>query len=153
MRVPFPLHSGTFRIQFCITIGRESMRIAIIAPPWVPTPPPAYGGIEAVLDTLATGLVEAGHEVMLFATGDSTSKVPVSYRFQTSLGVGRDDATLAELLHVVSAYEAARDFDIVHDHTLVGPAYSGGYPGLPVVTTNHIPFTGGMDEYYRSLSA
>ena len=37
------------------------MHIAIIAPPWVPVPPPAYGGTEAVLDTLARGLAAAGH--------------------------------------------------------------------------------------------
>ena len=128
------------------------MRIAIVAPPWIPTPPPAYGGTEAVLDVLATGLVQAGHEVMLFATGNSTCKVPIAYRFDTSLGVGRDDATLTELLHVVSAYEQVKGYDIVHDHTLLGPAYSGGYPHLPVVTTNHIPFSGGIEEYYRSLS-
>lgn len=51
------------------------MRIGIIAPPWAPVPPPAYGGTEAVLDTLARGLESAGHEVVLFATGDSTSPV------------------------------------------------------------------------------
>ena len=36
------------------------MKIAIIAPPWVPVPPPAYGGTEAVLDTLARGLQARG---------------------------------------------------------------------------------------------
>ncbi len=41
------------------------MKIAIIAPPWVPVPPPAYGGTEAVLDTLARGLQDAGHEILL----------------------------------------------------------------------------------------
>ena len=33
------------------------MRIAIVAPPWLPVPPPAYGGTENVLDTLARGLI------------------------------------------------------------------------------------------------
>ncbi|NNN19983.1 MAG: glycosyltransferase family 4 protein [Acidimicrobiaceae bacterium] len=129
------------------------MRIAIIASPWVATPPPAYGGTEVVLDSLATGLSKAGHEVFLFATGDSTSEVPMGYRFDRALGVGRDDATLAELIHVVSAYEMVEGFDIVHDHTLIGPAYCSRYPDLPVVTTNHLPFSGGIDEYYRSISS
>jgi len=39
--------------------------IAIIAPPWVPVPAPAYGGTEAVLDSLARGLQAAGHQVLL----------------------------------------------------------------------------------------
>lgn len=129
------------------------MRIAIVAPPWVPTPPPAYGGIEAVVDTLATGLQLAGHEVLLFATGDSRSRVPLAYRFDKAVGVGRSDSTAVELLHVVSAYEMAEEFDIVHDHTLLGPAYSAKYPGLAVVTTNHIPFSGGLHEYYRALGS
>ena len=46
------------------------MRIALIAPPWIPVPPPAYGGTEAVLGTLARALVAAGHDVILAATGD-----------------------------------------------------------------------------------
>lgn len=128
------------------------MRIAMIAPPWVPVPPPAYGGIEAVVETLASGLVEAGHEVLLIATGDSRSKVPVAYLFEEALGVGRADATVMELLHVMSAYELATSFDIVHDHTIVGPAYSARYPELPVVTTNHGPFDFGLQRYYEMVS-
>jgi glycosyltransferase involved in cell wall biosynthesis len=127
------------------------MRIAIIAPPWVPTPPQAYGGIEAVVDRLATGLQSHGHEVFLFATGDSTSQVPLGYRFENALGVGREDATIVELVQVMSAYDMVREFDIVHDHTHVGPAYSARFPDLPVVTTNHIPFGDGVDSYYRAI--
>ncbi|MDA8080771.1 MAG: glycosyltransferase family 4 protein [Actinomycetota bacterium] len=129
------------------------MRIAIIAPPWVPTPPPAYGGIEAVVDSLATGLQLLGHEVLLFATGDSRCQVPLAYRYDNAMGVGRSDNTVVELLHVVSAYEMAEEFDIVHDHTLLGPAYSAKYPGLAVVTTNHIPFSGGLNQYYKALGS
>ena len=128
------------------------MRIAVIAPPWVPTPPPAYGGIEAVVDSLATGLHRAGHEVFLFATGDSNSQVPVGYRFEKALGVGRTDATIVELLQVMSAYELVREFDIVHDHTMIGPAYSVRFPDLPVVTTNHMPFSLEAREYYMATS-
>ena len=41
------------------------MRIAIIAPPWVPVPPPAYGGTELMLYVLARGLRDRGHDVLL----------------------------------------------------------------------------------------
>ncbi|HYO18730.1 MAG TPA: glycosyltransferase family 4 protein, partial [Dermatophilaceae bacterium] len=52
------------------------MRIALVAAPWLPVPPPAYGGSEGVIDRLATGFLEAGHDVLLFTTGDSTCPVP-----------------------------------------------------------------------------
>jgi hypothetical protein len=48
------------------------MRIGLIAPPWVPVPPTGYGGIEAVIDRLARGLLRAGHDVLLAAPGNST---------------------------------------------------------------------------------
>ena len=46
------------------------MRIGIIAPPWIPIPPPAYGGIESFIDTLACALDEAGYDVVLAASGE-----------------------------------------------------------------------------------
>ena len=52
------------------------MRIAQIAPPWTPVPPPLYGGIELVVDKLSHGLQTAGHDVLLYTTGDSTCPVP-----------------------------------------------------------------------------
>ena len=118
------------------------MRIAIIAPPWVPVPPPAYGGTEAVLDALATGLQAVGHDVLLYATGDSTCQVPTAWTLPSAVGtVGIVPAT--EINHVVHAYAAVHDWgaDVVHDHTLVGPLYANRFP-VPVVTTNHGPFDG-----------
>ena len=52
------------------------MRIGLIAPPWIPVPPPAYGGTEEVIDNLARGLTALGHDVRLFTVGDSTCPVP-----------------------------------------------------------------------------
>jgi glycosyltransferase involved in cell wall biosynthesis len=128
------------------------MRIAIIAPPWVPIPPSAYGGTETVLDTLARGLVFAGHEVLLFTTGDSTCPVRRDWVFDAAVGVGSGGAA-AELRHVIAAYEAVKDFDIVHDHTLVGPLYAERLPWLPVVTTNHGPFLSDLGPLYRAVSS
>ena len=50
------------------------MHVAILAPVWFPVPPSGYGGIEWVVSLLADGLVDAGHEVTLFASGDSKTK-------------------------------------------------------------------------------
>jgi hypothetical protein len=53
------------------------MRIGLIAPPWIPVPPPAYGGIESIVDVLARGLAAAGDEVLLAAAAGSTCPVPL----------------------------------------------------------------------------
>ena len=64
------------------------MRIALDRPPWTPIPPPLYGGIELVVDQMARGLVEAGHDVTLFTTGDSTCPVPKAGPSSTPKGCG-----------------------------------------------------------------
>jgi len=55
------------------------MRISIIAPPWLPVPPRGYGGTELMLDRLARGLHDAGHQVRLFTTADSPCPVERSW--------------------------------------------------------------------------
>jgi glycosyltransferase involved in cell wall biosynthesis len=128
------------------------MRIAIIAPPWLPVPPPAYGGTEAVLDSLARGLSDAGHDVLLYATGDSTCPVPKKWTFAQAPGIAVGGVPI-ELRQVIDAYDAARgDFDVVHDHTITGPFVAQGYPDLPVVTTNHGPFDEGLTAIYRAMA-
>lgn len=128
------------------------MRILLIAPPWLPVPPVAYGGIEAVLDTLARGLAARGHDVLLHTTADSTCPVTRSWTYDRAAKLD-GAATITELRHVVDAYEAADRFDVVHDHTLVGPLYASQRP-LPatVVTTNHGPFNEESQALYRITS-
>lgn len=126
------------------------MRIAIVAPPWLPVPPPAYGGTENILDSLARGLKDAGHEVVLCTTGDSTCPVERTSVFARSIGVGAG-SSVDEIRHVLHAYEEIDDVDVVHDHTLVGPLYSAAFPDLPVVTTNHGPFNADLIDLYRVL--
>jgi glycosyltransferase involved in cell wall biosynthesis len=126
------------------------MRIGVIAPPWLPVPPPAYGGIEAVVDRLARGLSAAGHEVLLGAPGDSTCPVPrLPGMPRGPIDPGLTDHTVAELCHVRSSYAAMADLDLVHDHTVAGPLYRNRPAGLPVVTTNHGTFLYGLGELYR----
>jgi glycosyltransferase involved in cell wall biosynthesis len=127
------------------------MRIAIVAPPWLPIPPPAYGGTENVLDALARGLQRAGHEVVLCASGDSTCPVPTASVFERAIGVG-SGSSVDEIRQVLHAYEEIQDCDVVHDHTLVGPLYSAAFPDLRVVTTNHGPFNAELSDLYRVIS-
>jgi glycosyltransferase involved in cell wall biosynthesis len=129
------------------------VRIAVIAPPWVPVPPPAYGGTELVLDNLCRGLADQGHDVLLFATGDSTCPVELGWEHEIARGIGNFEPA-TELRHVFAAYARAIEWgaDIVHDHTMSGPIYSDRFPGITVVTTAHGPFEGDCGAVYRAFA-
>ncbi len=130
----------------------DHLTIAIVAPCWVPVPPPRYGGTELVLDVLARGLQAAGHTVKLVTTGDATC--PVERITATPAARGTDDATpVNESLHVIEGYRKLGEVDIVHDHTIVGPLVGPTMTSAPIVTTNHAPFTGPIASYYRHISA
>lgn len=128
------------------------MRIGMIAPPWIPVPPRAYGGIEAVVDSLSRSLADAGHEVVLAAPGDSSCPVERIPGFAPSDRVPIGDAA-AERLHVARAYSALAEVDVIHDHTVpgLGTAYRTG--AIPVVTTAHGPFLPPVTERFLSAPA
>ena len=75
--------------------------------------------IELVIDGLACGLMAAGHDVLLAAPAGSTRRVP-----QIPGLPARDPArmgcSVVEIPHVLSAYAALEEADVVHDHTVVG---------------------------------
>lgn len=126
------------------------MRIALVAPPWVPVPPPAYGGTEAVLDTLARGLQGAGHDVVLAATGDSSCPVERTWLYEhaQTRAMGNIYIELRHALHAHATF-ADDDVDVVHDHTVAGPLVSERFGHRHVVTTNHGPFTADATGLYR----
>ncbi len=130
------------------------MRVAVIAPPWLPVPPVGYGGTELVLDTLCRGLAEQGHDVLLYATGDSSCPIERAWTYERHLGVATTSPP-DELRHVMDAYDAAERWgaDVVHDHTVFGPAWAQVHSRLPVITTNHGPFAEPLTSIYRRLAA
>jgi glycosyltransferase involved in cell wall biosynthesis len=128
------------------------MRIGLLAPPWVPVPPPAYGGTEAVIDRLARGLVRAGHEVLLAAAANSTCPVPrVAGMDEAGLEAPVCGDSATELRHAIRGYTAMRGVDVIHDHTLVGPFVRGDQLEVPVVTTHHGPFDATFTPIYRAI--
>jgi glycosyltransferase involved in cell wall biosynthesis len=120
-------------------LAGTTMRIGLLAPPWVPVPPPRYGGTESVIDRLARGLQDAGHEVRLWTTGDATCTVPRGSTFDVSCR-GAIGSAVLELRQAIEGYEwfTEQGCDVVHDHSLVGPLLP--HPKMPVITTNHGPF-------------
>jgi glycosyltransferase involved in cell wall biosynthesis len=129
----------------------SGLSIGIISPPWLPVPPPAYGGTENVLDILARGLAAVGAEVVLATTGDASCPVPRKWVYPEALGVGKGGVA-EEAAHVIGCYKMLRDVDVIHDHTLVGPLYALGIETPPVVTTNHGPFNDVLTPIYQMVS-
>lgn len=117
------------------------MRVGIVAPPWLPCPPEGYGGTERVVALLADGLVDRGHEVTLFASGDSRTKAKLVSHFERAPGTALMVANpFAELPHVLTAYSHAEEFDVVHDHTFpFGVSIGAHIAHPPVVHTLHGP--------------
>jgi glycosyltransferase involved in cell wall biosynthesis len=127
------------------------MRVALLGPVWFPIPPTGYGGIEWVVSLLAEGLVEAGHDVTLFASGDSrtTAKLVSVFDVAPSLRIGQ---TLPELEHALACYAQAGDFDVVNDHSGPPAAALGGTVATPVVHTVHGPLDGEAGPIYEQIA-
>ncbi len=133
---------------------RRALRIAVLAPPWIPVPPPGYGGIEAVVALLCDELVARGHEVTLFAAPGSHSAARVCSPLE---GTHADQigSSLYESDHVGAAYDAVdragaegRPFDLVHDHSGFTAVAMASRVSVPVVHTLHAPFNDETCPFY-----
>ncbi|TAJ90467.1 glycosyltransferase family 4 protein [Reyranella sp.] len=115
------------------------MRIAQVAPLTEAIPPKLYGGTERVVSWLTEELVALGHDVTLFASGDSQTKArlePVWPRALRLDGKVRDPMALhmAMLEHV---YQRADQFDILHFHLDYFPFSLFSRNATPFITTLH----------------
>jgi glycosyltransferase involved in cell wall biosynthesis len=98
----------------------EGLRIAQVAPLYESVPPRLYGGTERVVAYLADALVDLGHEVTLFASGDSRTRATLHSGRERALRLDdspfkSDIASHLAMLHEVATH--AGDFDVVHFHT------------------------------------
>ena len=115
------------------------MRIGIIAPLVESVPPKLYGGTERVVSNLTEELVRRGHQVTLFASGDSVTSAnlvpcePQSLRFDPEA----PDIITATLFEMGEVYKRADEFDVIHNHAdWFGFAFADLVP-TPTVTTTH----------------
>lgn len=119
----------------------DRLRIALVSPLALPTHPEIGSSIEQLVSLLAVELTRRGHEVTLFATGDS--QTPAALHAVYSHGYKEDSMLWTyyefhEVMHVAAAFEQADRFDIIHSH-----AYHHALPftrlvRTPVVHTYHI---------------
>jgi glycosyltransferase involved in cell wall biosynthesis len=115
------------------------MRIAQVAPLAECVPPKLYGGTERVVSWLTEELVNRGHEVTLFATGDSSTRgtlVPV-WPKALRLGRPRCDPAVAQAALLEAVARRAEDFDIIHCHVDWTHIPLMSRLGVPFLTTLH----------------
>ncbi|MGB8701788.1 MAG: glycosyltransferase family 4 protein [Thermosynechococcaceae cyanobacterium] len=109
------------------------MRIAQLSPLWERVPPPAYGGIELVVSLLTDVLVKRGHDVTLFASGDSVTLAKLESIHPQALRLDRNvkEYGIYELLQLSTFYERSHEFDLIHSHM--------GYAALPFAKRCNTP--------------
>ncbi len=146
----------------------RKLRIAQIVNVWETVPPTAYGGTELVVYNLCQGLIEKGHLVDLFATGNSKTSGRLFHIFDEPLinkGINWSNY-LYSLLHFVYAYDQIKksgQYDIIHGHySLASDLISLAFAHLqntPSVFTLHSPLTIGQKyedrkktfEYFENI--
>src|SRR3989338_3585177 len=131
------------------------MKIAQIAPLAERVPPKKYGGTERVVHALTEELVKRGHEVTLFASGDSKT----SAKLRSVYPRGLREAKISDLyganhwtlLEIGLAYSMAKQFDVIHDHLSPYSLPTANISSTPVITTLHGPLTIDGHRLFQAL--
>jgi glycosyltransferase involved in cell wall biosynthesis len=130
-----------------------SLRIALVSTPYVPVPPPGYGGTELVIHHLVRGLREEGAEVTLYATGDSRLDDGERPRFLFERAIWPPDPAV-DARHQRFALADARESgaEVVHVHSPLGLEIAAA-SHLPVVCTVHHAVEDGFSPIYAARPA
>ena len=109
------------------------MRIAQVAPLWESVPPKSYGGTERIVSYLTEELVRLGHDVTLFASGDSVTSARLeplcAHALRLNTGIFNRDAPMTMLME--QALGKTGNFDIIHSHL--------DFLGFPLARRNPTP--------------
>ena len=127
------------------------MRIGLIAPPFIPVPPKQYGGTELFVAQLATYLHGRGHQVVVYANGDSEVSCELRWRYRHKEWPLPDaNAGLYKsMTHLAWAVaDAGADVDVLHLNDGIGASLSP-LLGRPAVMTMHHPHEAGLASLYR----
>jgi glycosyltransferase involved in cell wall biosynthesis len=123
------------------------LRIAMISTPFISVPPRDYGGTELVVHELVEGLLDGGHQVTLFATGDSQTRATLQALYHEAIW---PPEPYVELDHVSWAMSqvAKGSYDVVHAHSSPALALGRLVPRLPLVYTIHHAQEPALSRYY-----
>ena len=117
----------------------DPVRIALVAPPMLPIPPPTYAGTERVVAALGDELLARGHEVTLFAAGDSSFAGELVASPAQSLWSTGYQGDVSSYINVTLARVWAdfERFDVVHSHVETLGFLFARHAPVPVLTTLH----------------
>jgi glycosyltransferase involved in cell wall biosynthesis len=114
------------------------MKIAQVAPLFERVPPVAYGGTERVISNLTEELIKQGHDVTLFASGDSITKAKLVSVIEHAMRPQQSYAWMAyHAMEFDLVCKYAQDFDVIHFHTDYLHFPITKFLGIPYVTTLH----------------
>src|SRR6478609_3675157 len=114
------------------------MRIAEVAPLQESVPPQGYGGTERVVSWLTEELVRRGHDVTLFATGDSITTARLEAVVPAALRpAGVPDYMPATMLGLGKVFERAGEFDLIHSHVDIPAIPFTRLVKTPILFTMH----------------
>ena len=117
------------------------MRVALVAPPFLPVPPPKYGGTELFLAQLAEGLKSAGIDVVVYTNGESTVEVETRWLYKDKQWpiCGEVYDNLKDFNHASWAIsDAAEDCDIIHLHNVPALMFTRFVSNKFVYTVHHV---------------
>jgi glycosyltransferase involved in cell wall biosynthesis len=136
----------------------QRMRIALLSPLFEPVPPQRYGGIERIVGVLCKELVRRGHDVTLFASGDSVTPARLIRCAPRSLRVLPDvqDQLALHVVQLTRVSEMAGEFDVIHNHLgCISYPFARYWP-TPNVTTLHgrldLPELALVFSHYRDIN-
>lgn len=137
----------------------RKLKIAQVSTPFISVPPKDYGGTELIVSLLTEGLVKNGHDVTLFATGDSETSAKLVSVYKDALNKEQMEALFSPLAaklfwmhslptfyHTVVAFEQAGNFDIIHNHMHYIGLFFENFVKTPVLHTYHGDFTGALQS-------
>jgi len=134
-----------------VTESKRRLRIAQIASVGCAVHRGVGESVEQLVALMCDELVQRGHQVTLFATGDSQTEAELQFYFERGYDFDEDlwDWQFTEYLHVGNAYSQAADFDVMHCHS-----YHFGLPFAPFVDTpnvhtHHVEMEPGVVAAYR----
>lgn len=126
------------------------MKIAQVAPLWERVPPATYGGIELVVSRLTDELVRRGHDVTLFASGDSQTLARLEAVSPRALRLDPDikEGVMYEMIEASQVYQQAAEFDVIHSHVGIWALPLASMVSTPTVHTLHGIFTRDNSKVY-----
>lgn len=126
-------------LQVSVIYKNKKMKIAQVAPLYESVPPKLYGGTERVVFNLTEELVEQGHEVTLFASGDSITNATLIPCCEKALRLNNDccDSLAPHIVQIQKVLQMADEFDVIHFHTDYLHYPSTENLKTPQVTTLH----------------